>query len=603
MFLVFILTCLCAAPVAKESIFLAEQTSKKVDPFLPLMPRKGDVSSIQKYGRLRVIYTGENITKLESDLLDDFATSYRVKITYISIKNLIQGQSLLKLGLADVLLGNSDSLSGLSKSLPIRKGTDKSLSWSVRTENSDLKNAINHIITYFYVSESSSKNYQEDLDKLKKRKILRVVTKPHPQNYFLKRGVPVGFEYELLQRFAEKHKLWLEVLIAENEKEMLDWIKTGKADIATVVSVDPFAHGADASLPFYPTHIYMVTRKTEKNINDLYDISGREIALLTKKYHFKGVDYLTDKGIQFSTVEPGAKQLLSKKLQRVLTSEYDIAMVSSKSFMKQKDFHKDLKVIATLNERSLNRWAVNINNNKLKLAINEFFAHEFKGQFYNVIYRRYHRKTSTKERIEFDYPLNISPYDNLVKKYADKYRFDWRLVLAQMYQESQFRPDALSASGAKGLMQIMPKTAKEMHVSDVSDPESGINAGVKYMKKLRDRYDDYMAESERNWFALASYNAGYERIEDARKFAEFLGHNPDRWFENVEYAMEALAKPENRKHTRFGFCRCEQTVVYLRSIRKLYHSYIQLSDPKLAINYDLEPLILDNKLGLLYLPH
>ena len=220
-----------------------------------------------------------------------------------------------------------------------------------------------------------------------------------------------------------------------------------------------------------------------------------------------------------------------------------------------------------------------------------FLRKEFQGEFYNIVYKRYFPE---KQR-NIDNNFYISPYDKLVIKYAEKYQFDWRLVLAQMYQESKFRPNANSYSGAKGLMQIMPRTARELGYSKVEDPETGIKAGLKYMKILRDRYGKEFSESERNWFALASYNAGYERIQDARKFAEELGYDSDRWFGHVELAMQKLAKPENRKYTRFGFCRCGQTVVYVRNIRKLYNSYIQLSDP-LIVAASGQKLLTDNRL-------
>ena len=591
LYLLAILSVSFMSPVYAKNGLLLEDTAQRVDPFLPLMPRKGDLVSIKQYGHLRVLFAGDKVAEYEFGLLEDFASSNDLKIVYISIKKLNRGQELLRSGLADILLGTSHYSKFVSKTLPINTHNNDSVLWSVRSENNNLKNALNHHLNYFQISENSPENYQEDLPDLKKRKLLRVVTRPDPHNYFLRKGLPAGFEYELLQRFAKEQGLWLEVIIANDEAEMLEWVKEGKADLATIVSTDFDEQEIATSFPFYPAKNFIITRKSEKKLQDLYDINGKELALHSEKYQHQGIEYLMDKGLVISTIDPESSLPTSTFLQRVIDREYEVAMVSARKYIDAHEFHDELKVITTVNDQPLHRWAVNINNIALKETTNTFLRNEFQGEFFNIVYKRYYPE---KQKI-LDDQLDISPYDQLVKKYAEQYKFDWRLVLAQMYQESQFKPDALSTSGAKGLMQIMPRTAKELRYSKVEDPETGIKAGLKYMKKLRDRYGKELTGSERNWFALASYNAGYERIQDARKFAEELGYDSDRWFGHVELAMQKLAKPENRKYTRFGFCRCGQTVVYVRNIRKLYNSYIQLSDP-LIVAASGQKLLTDNRL-------
>jgi membrane-bound lytic murein transglycosylase F len=300
-----------------------------------------------------------------------------------------------------------------------------------------------------------------------------------------------------------------------------------------------------------------------------------------------------DKGFSISTIEPETDIPTSEFLQRIVDHEYDVAMVSARAYIHAGKFHDVLKVVASVNDKPLHRWSVNQQNTELNMAAITFLRKEFQGEFFNISYKR--NFPEKQKKIEEDF--YISPYDELVAKYAEEYQFDWRLILAQMYQESQFKPSVRSDSGAKGLMQIMPRTAKELGVTKVEDPEIGIKAGLKYMNILRGRYGDELSVSERNWFTLASYNAGFERIEDARKFAKKLELDPDRWFGNVESAMQKLAKPENRQHTRFGYCRCGQTVTYVRNIRKLYNSYIQLTDP-LIIASAGQRLLTDNVSGL-----
>ena len=95
-----------------------------------------------------------------------------------------------------------------------------------------------------------------------------------------------------------------------------------------------------------------------------------------------------------------------------------------------------------------------------------------------------------------------SSYDSLINKYAKEYGVDPNLVKAVMKRESQFNPKACSPAGARGLMQLMPATARELGVTDINDPEQNIKAGVKYLKKCLD------ARGGNVELALASYNAG-----------------------------------------------------------------------------------------------
>ncbi len=218
----------------------------------------------------------------------------------------------------------------------------------------------------------------------------------------------------------------------------------------------------------------------------------------------------------------------------------------------------------------------------MKQALDEFVKRVYKSEFYNVIYTKYFKSQRSMQRLARGRvvdPLRgqISPYDELVRKYADRYGFDWRLVTAQMYQESKFNPKAKSHVGARGLMQLMPRTAKAMGVKNTSDPALNIKGGIKYMDWLRDRFDSNLPISERLWFTLASYNAGAGHVHDARRLARLKGFDPNRWFDHTEKAMLLLAKKEYARKARFGYVNGREPVNYVRDIRQRFEAYIDLS--------------------------
>ena len=113
------------------------------------------------------------------------------------------------------------------------------------------------------------------------------------------------------------------------------------------------------------------------------------------------------------------------------------------------------------------------------------------------------------------YPLK---YEQIVRGHARNYQLDPALLAAVIYQESKFHSDAKSDSGAIGLMQLQPETAKGIAIrtggsrfqtSDLYNPEINVRYGSWYLRHLLDKYDDEKT-------ALAAYNAGQRNVDDWR---------------------------------------------------------------------------------------
>jgi len=138
----------------------------------------------------------------------------------------------------------------------------------------------------------------------------------------------------------------------------------------------------------------------------------------------------------------------------------------------------------------------------------------------------------------------IRSYGPAIKRYAGRYGFDWRLILAIMKQESRFSRLAESHKGAAGLMQLMPVTGEEMarklDLEDLSHPEHNIQAGIFYLKKLYDGFGG-SGDADRLKLTLAAYNAGLSRVNDAQELAVYLHEKPTDW-KAVRDALPLLSK-------------------------------------------------------------
>ncbi len=107
-----------------------------------------------------------------------------------------------------------------------------------------------------------------------------------------------------------------------------------------------------------------------------------------------------------------------------------------------------------------------------------------------------------EKRIKFPKGIDISKYDRIITKAAQKYEMDAALIKAVIKAESNFNHKAVSRKGAKGLMQLMPQTAYAMNVEDAFHPENNIEGGTRYLRYLMNLYNGNLR------LALAAYNAG-----------------------------------------------------------------------------------------------
>ena len=170
----------------------------------------------------------------------------------------------------------------------------------------------------------------------------------------------------------------------------------------------------------------------------------------------------------------------------------------------------------------------------------------------------------------------ISAYDALFVRYSSQIGWDWRLLAAQCYQESAFDPNAVSWAGARGLMQIMPRTAEALGVSTntLHQPEVSIRASVKYIRQLTEQFQDIPSFSERQKFVLAAYNGGYHHIRDAQRLAEKYHKNSLSW-DVVSYYVLHLKDPQYYRDpvVKHGYMIGNETYHYVYKILDRWADY------------------------------
>ncbi len=147
--------------------------------------------------------------------------------------------------------------------------------------------------------------------------------------------------------------------------------------------------------------------------------------------------------------------------------------------------------------------------------------------------------------------------------------FDWRLLAAIGYQESHWRPDAISPTGVRGIMMLTLSTAQMLGIDNRIDPTHSIQGGARYFRRIKDRLPERIVEPDRTWLALAAYNVGLGHLEDARRLAAQAGGNPDRWVD-VKANLPKLSVKKWYRRTEHGYARGREPVRYVENIRSYY---------------------------------
>lgn len=464
---------------------------------------------------------------------------------------------------------------------------DRPIAWAVRPGSPELLQSLDQYLVAAQLARRDGSQHVDDLAGIKKRKTLRLLTRNTSATYFLWRGKLMGFEYELVNQFAMQHGLRLEVIVPPIGQDLLPWLREGRGDLVAAALTPTDERKKDGVAfcePYNFVSQVIVARATDSAPATVEELAGRKVFARRSSAYWDTLEALLDAGVEFELIPAPEDVETEEIIARVADGDYDLTLADSHILDIELTWRDDIQAGLELTDEPVPlAWAVRESNPELIAAVNEFVTREYRGLFYNVIYDRYFEDQRKIHRHQAGRinggEGNLSPYDELVKKYAEDYGFDWRLVVAQMYQESGFDPAARSFAGAVGLMQVLPSTGEEFGFDNLHEPENAIHAGVQYLDWVRDRFEPDLSVKDRMWFTLAAYNAGPGHVRDARRLARQQGLNPNRWFGNVESAMLLLSRPQYASQARYGYCRCREPVKYVREIRSRFNAYVETVGP------------------------
>jgi membrane-bound lytic murein transglycosylase MltF len=430
------------------------------------------------------------------------------------------------------------------------------------------------------------KPWTGDLDGMIERRRIRVLTTYSKTMFFVDKGTQLGltveafklFEDDLNKRLKNRNIRVHVVVVPVANDDLIPALLEGRGDIVAAGKVMTAwrAEQVDFANPTMKgISTIVVTGPGVPPITSVQDLSGKEVYLRASDVSSKNVEQFNAK-----LAAAGKPPVTIRHAPEVLSDEDILEMVNAglapmtivddyiADFWKQVFPALVLNRSAAVRTEAQTAMMVRKNSPKLVEELNAFLARYPEGSTTrNVLFQKYLKNVKyAKSATSSESVARFLRTVDFVRKYSNQYDLDYLLMAAQGYQESGLDQSRKSAVGAIGVMQVMPATGADMKVGDITEIESNVHAGVKYVRFMMDRYygDEPMDKLNKGLFTFASYNAGPGRIRGLRERARKRGLDPNKWFNNVELvAAESIGR---------------ETVQYVSNIYKYYLAYTMLLD-------------------------
>ena len=447
-------------------------------------------------------------------------------------------------------------------------------------------------------SEAVNIEADYDLNEIRERGRLVVVTDINSVNYYIYKGQPQGFQYELLQELSDYLGLPVEVKINNDLQQNFDMLQKGEVDlIASNLTITwSRKENFEFTLPHSQTRQVLIQKgkpnsgnqKQNELIRNPIELGGKTVYVQKASVYPERLRNLSEEiGESIVIVEVAAST--EQLIKMVVKGEIDYAIADENVAAVNKRLYPVLDVETAISFPQNQAWAMRKQAIDLKYEIDMWLIDFRKTAKYAILYNKYFRSQRTASVVSsiFYYPETgrISYFDEVLKKASSKIGWDWRLLASMVYQESNFNHDAVSHAGAFGIMQFMPGTAISYGISEESSPEEHILAGVKYIQWINERMEPLVPdESERIKFILASYNIGLGHVLDAIRLTKKYGKNPELWEDNVEYYLLKKSEPKyyNDEVVKSGSCKGTETYRYVRNILYRYNHYLKFENTAIA---------------------
>ncbi len=435
------------------------------------------------------------------------------------------------------------------------------------------------------------------LDTILQRGTLIAATDYGSTNYFIYRGEPMGYQYEILKALGDFLNVRIDLRIEHDLDSAVKKLQHRDIDIIAMplTVTSKRLNEMDFTIPFMFTRQVLVQRKPsgfkkmatadqiEKHlIRNILKLGGKTVVVQKGTIYVDRLKTLEDEIADTINIVEDDREV-EQLIEAVSKGEIDYTVADEMVARVAARIYPNIDVKMPISFHQKIAWAVPKGEHELLDTINFWLSKFNKSLEAKFLYNKYFKNIRTRKIAVSPYNSyaggKISPYDSIIKQASKIIGWDWRLLASVIYQESEFKPNVKSWVGAYGLMQLMPAAMHRYNVDSTSSEAEQIVAGVKLLKFFEMQLPDSITDSlERIKFVLASYNAGLGHVLDARRLAAKYGKNPNVWDDNVDYFMLHLSEKKyyHDPVVRNGYARGWETYQFVREILERYRHYRQL---------------------------
>lgn len=422
------------------------------------------------------------------------------------------------------------------------------------------------------------------LEKILAKGTLDISTFYNTTDYYVYQGITRGFHYDLAKDFAEYLGVKLRIVGVNNDIDTaIQRLQDEKYDLLAVslTQTPEREERLRFCQPFFQTGEVLVQNRGNAPIKNMIELDGKEVFIPKSATSYKKVLQQIQDSLNIHIYITEIDEYSNEDLMHLVESgEINYTVIDENVAQASGFSMRNIDFSIKLQDGLAISWATNYHADLLTGEINNWLQEIRKNGKLNYLYKRYFNNRRSVPHHTSKYALlkqgNICPFDDLLKKECKRLGWDWRLLAALVFAESQFDPEAESVVGAYGLMQIIPETAEHFRVDDYFRPDSNVYTGVSYLQYLDKYLTSYVPDStERIKFILASYNAGPGHVLDAIRLAEKYGKDPLKWDDNVEFYLLNKNKSQYYQDAaaKNGYCNGPQTYHYVRKVLETYNNY------------------------------
>jgi membrane-bound lytic murein transglycosylase F len=417
-----------------------------------------------------------------------------------------------------------------------------------------------------------------DLTHMKDSGVLVALTLNSSISYFDYRGEPMGFQYELAKHFAQSLGLKLEMKTARNMEDLVHMLLRGEGDLIAypLPITKEFKDSVDFCGEDIITHQVLVQRngnKKQKALTNVTELIGKDVYAKPGKHLDRLINLDKELGGGIRIHEVTNDSITNEDLMmQVANGTIDYTLSDNDLARLNKTYYPNLNTNLAVSFDQRASWAVRKTSPLLSEAADRWHKENMTSPAYKASAKKYFEMS---KRLPHGPILSIkdgkiSHFDHLFKKYAPEVGWDWRVIASLAYNESNFDTTAVSWVGAKGLMQLMPRTARLMGIPEGKEqnPEESVKAATKYLAQIARSFNKVTNPEEKMKFVLGAYNAGIGHVFDAMALAEKYGKNKYIWDENVASFILLKSNEEyfNDPVCKNGYFRGRETYNFVKDI-------------------------------------